>query len=120
MVESKKYELDILDKEMREKSPYWLDPREKDKHKIDEKRQAIRDKHRKRAAEKKYTFRQRDKIKRRARKALGLKVRDAQDRASFLEQCIPQMIVDGEASDVWEAEVICETLWEDGESDLYD
>jgi hypothetical protein len=118
---AKKYELDILDKEMREKAPYWLDPREKDKHKIDEKRQAIRDKHRAKAkAEKKYTFRERDRIKRRANLALGKVQRDAQDKADFMQQCVPQMIVDGEAGDAWEAETICELLWQEGESDLYD
>lgn len=66
-----------------------------------------------------YSFRQRHRIKRKALQKLGLESRNAQDKADFMEQCIPQMIVDGEAMDATDAQVICELLW-DEEADLFD
>lgn len=48
----------------------------------------------------------------------GIRERNAQDRFDFMNQCMQEVMDDGEAADMEDARSICELLYEE-EADLY-
>ena len=58
-----------------------------------------------------YSWRQRHMIERKARAKVGLLKKQNHD--DFIEECVTNLIDDGEAADESEAETMCEIIWDE-------
>lgn len=58
-----------------------------------------------------YSWRQRHAIERKARAKVGLEKKQSHD--DFIEECIANLIDDGEAENADEAEQMCEIIWDE-------
>jgi hypothetical protein len=67
-----------------------------------------------------YTAKQKLQIHLRAKRKVGLvRQSDAADKYIFMQQCVSELMDQGEADDESSARDVCELLWEEG-SDLGD
>jgi hypothetical protein len=61
-----------------------------------------------------YTFRERQRIHRKAKQKIGVEVEHKQDAPEdWMDNCIESVIDDGEAENEDDAEAMCEMIWED-------
>jgi hypothetical protein len=66
-----------------------------------------------------YTHKQRQRINLRAKRKVGLIKRDSdQDKEDFIDQCVSDLVDNGEATDEDAAEEMCERMWEEGDDSM--